>query len=97
MEKSVVFPHTVGYGLRMSASFLAKFLPAVEEVHDGENSLDNHEIDETNAEQIVETGSYEAKIVDDPRNGAKSLEKDLTVPNSEILYIRRNTEALGDS
>ena len=45
MEKSVVFPHTVGYGLRMSASFLAKLLPAVEKVHDGENLLDNHEID----------------------------------------------------
>ena len=49
----MVFPHTVGYGLRMSASFLAKLLPAVEKEHDGEASLDNHEIDETNTEHII--------------------------------------------
>ena len=97
MEKSVVFPHTVGYGLRMSASFLAKLLPAVEEVHDGENSLDNHEIGKTNIEQTIETGSYETKIVDDPRNGAKSLEKDLTVPNSKILYKLQDEAEVNDS
>ena len=81
----------------MSASFLAKFLPAVEEVHDGENSLDDHGFGKTNIEQTVETGSYETKIVDDARNGAKSLEKDLTVPNSKILYKLQDEAEVKDS
>ena len=97
MEKSVVFPYTVGYGFRMTASSLAKLLPAIEEVHDEENSLDNHEIGNTNIEQTIESGSYESKIVDDPRNGAKSLEKDLTVPNSKILYKLQDKAEVNDS
>ena len=86
MRKSKESPRTVGYRLRMSASFLAKLIPAGEKEHDGEDSLDNHEIDETNAEQVIVPGSYEAKNVDDPKNGAKALEKDLTVPDREIQY-----------
>ena len=86
MRKSLISPRTVGYGIHMTASLLAKLTPADENEHDGEDSLENHEIDETNAEQVIVPGSYEAKNVDDPRNGAKALEKDLTVPDREILY-----------
>ena len=31
-------------------------------------------------------GIHEAKNVDDPKNGAKTREKDLTVPDRETLY-----------
>ena len=86
MSKSLISPRTVGYGIHMTASLLAKLTPAGENEYDGEDSLENHEIDETNAEQIIVPGSYEAKNVDDPKNGAKALEKDLTVPDREILY-----------
>ena len=76
----------MGYGIHMTASLLAKLTPADENEHDGEDSLENHEIDETNAEQVIVLGSHEAKNVDDPKNGAKALEKDLTIPDREIPY-----------
>ena len=52
MEKPVVLPYTMGYGFRMSASSLAKLLPVIEEVHDEENSLDDHGIGKTNISSL---------------------------------------------
>ena len=86
MRKSLISPRTVGFGIHMTTSLIAKLTSADENEHDWENSLENHEIDETNTEQIIVPGSYEAKNVDDPKNGAKALEKDLTIPDREILY-----------
>ena len=60
--------------------------PTGENKHGGEDSLENHETDETNAVQVIVPDSYEAKNVDDPKNGAKALVKDLTIPYREVLH-----------
>ena len=53
MSESLISPRTVGYGIHMTASLIAKLTPAGEYEHDREDSLENHEIDETNAEQVI--------------------------------------------
>ena len=61
--------------------------PAGENEHDGEDSLENHKPDETNAEQAIVPGRYETKNVDDPKNGATAHEIDETNAEQKIIPV----------
>ena len=86
MRKSLISPRTVGYGIHMTASLIEKLTSTDENKNDGEISLEDHESDETNAEQIVIPSSHEAIDVDEHENGAKVFMMDPTIPDGEVLY-----------